>query len=156
MLNALQKGCPAPCFETGLVWPGPNRQLVTWEFVIISRFYLFAEIHPDKQLSGTSEGMEERGEEEGLGNEEEGLHHGRTVDEGTYVIQEVSRFHPRLLYRPFPVEQCWIDCLHGWVSAGRLEAPQAKQVGVRTSDYTVWYVEGIRATASHFSVYFRP
>lgn len=50
--------------------------------------------------------MEERGEEEGLGNEEEGLHHGRTVDEGTYVIQEVSRFHPRLLYRPFPVEQC--------------------------------------------------
>lgn len=50
--------------------------------------------------------MEERGEEEGQGNEEEGLQHGCTVDEGTYVIQEVFHFHPRLLYRPFPVEQC--------------------------------------------------
>lgn len=79
----------------------------------VSRFYLFVEVHPDKQLSGISEGMEGRGEEGGLGNEEEGLQHGYTVDEeilqGTYVIQEVSHFHPRLLYRhllPFPAEQC--------------------------------------------------
>lgn len=157
-MNALQEGCPAPCFRIGLVWPGVHRQLVIQgktsnistsllKFIQISNYLELAKGW--KSWDGGKRQRGRTGERHALDDQ---------ILQATYVIQEAYHLPPRLSSKsllPFPVGQHWIDCLCGQASAERLETPQAKHAWVRTSDYTAGYVEAVDMPGSHLPISFR-
>lgn len=157
-MNALQEGCPAPCSRIGLVWPGVHRQLVIQgktsnistsllKFIQISNYLVL--VKGWKSWDGGKRQRGRTGERHAVDDQ---------ILQATYVIQEAYHLPPSLSSKsllPFPVGQHWIDCLCGQASAERLETPQAKHAWVRTSDYTVGYVEAVDMPGSHLPISFR-